>query len=138
MTKQEQSVLDYWLAVNIMGYAPTDNPDEYTVHALTLVWMRPGEIVDESFPRPLYGESYFSNTIRKHSHSWHFYNPTTNPILSEKILSEILRDGVIITRISVSNGWFNIVGSREYKEVNGGGETISEAICSFAYEIYRK
>ena len=140
MTLEEKSKLDYWLAVNIMGYAPTEDPDDFTETAQTLVWMRPGRPESE-FPRPFYGESYFVRSAEKHSHTWRFYNPSENAVLAMQVLGEILKDGVVLTEMLESNGLFNIVGSRPSEliyGVNETGETISLAICLFAKKIYVK
>ena len=137
MTTKEQRELDAWIAENVMGYRRTDRPDDHTTDAATLFWHRPAGDTREAV---LVGCAYSHSTLTKEygkemfSHSWTFYQPTTDPAAAFDVLKRCVKKADHLEFDQFPNGDFRVFDWNHSERA----ETLELAVAKFAKQLFTK
>ncbi len=140
MSATEQRELDAWIAENVMGYRRTENPDDHTTDGATLFWHRTSGPQREVV---LKGRAYTHGGMTEEtgkemfSHSWTFFEPTTDPVASDALDDAILNHPMGNHRIELVNGIYYFTST---VNPNIGCEYHNKKICRalFAQKLFSK
>lgn len=80
--------LDHWLAVNLLGCQPTEEPDDWRPHDRPMVWTRPEK--NQQSATTLVGVPWKPQSSSMWTHTWYRYSPSINHEQSVKLLERLM------------------------------------------------